>query len=78
MSNLTAKTLRKRSPERIAANYAHAVWHVFDDYSEEDAQTGNVTVEIPAFAWKELNRVIDLLGDDPHEVLHTLIGVNDD
>lgn len=64
-------------PARIAAQFAHAVDHILDDYAEENAQTGEVTVSIPADQWKELNRVLDLLGDDPHEVLHDLIGVND-
>lgn len=61
---------------RIAAQVAHALYHILDDYAEENAQTGVVTLEIPAHEWKELNRVIDLLGDDPHETLHDLIGVN--
>lgn len=62
---------------KIAAQIAHSVYHILDDHAEEHAQTGNVTVRIPAREWKELNRVIDLLGTDPHEVLHDLIGVND-
>lgn len=64
------------TPARIAAQVAHAVYHILDD-SEENAQTGVVTLEISAEDWAEINRVIDLLGDDPHEVLHDLIGVND-
>lgn len=63
-------------PARIAAQVAHAMYHILDD-SEENAQTGVVTLEISREDWAELNSVIDLLGDDPHEVLHDLIGVND-
>lgn len=62
---------------RIIANFAHATLHILDDWAEENAQTGEVTIEIPACEWKELNRVLDLLGDDPHGVLHDAIGVNE-
>lgn len=63
--------------KRILANIVHATLHILDDWAGENAQTGEVTVEIPADEWKELNRVIDLLGDDPHELTHDLLGVND-
>lgn len=64
-------------PTRNAAQVAHAVLHILDDYAVENAQTGDVIVEIPAWAWKELNDSFDSIGDDPHEALHDLIGVND-
>ncbi|HEX5461862.1 MAG TPA: hypothetical protein VFX20_18000 [Steroidobacteraceae bacterium] len=73
----TPGSLPKGSKGRIAANIAHAIYHILDDYGEEHAQTGVCTVEIPAFAWTELNEIIDKLGDDPHGALHDLIGVND-
>lgn len=60
---------------RIVANIAHAALHILDDYAEENAQTGEVIVEIPKWAWAELNGSIDRLGDDPHEVLHQMLDV---
>jgi hypothetical protein len=60
---------------KIIGNFAHAILHILDDWAEEDAQTGETVVEIPADQWKEVNRVLDLLGDDPHAVLHRSIGI---
>lgn len=71
MSNLSSKP-----SNRLLANIVHAVLHILDD-SEENAQTGIVTLEISKDDWTELNRVIDLISDDPHESLHDLIGVNE-
>ena len=62
---------------RLLANIVHALLHILDD-SEENAQTGVVSLEISKDDWAELNRVIDLISDDPHETLHELIGVNDE
>jgi hypothetical protein len=61
---------------RLLANIVHAVLHILDD-SEENAQTGIVTLEISKDDWVELNRVIELISDDPHETLHDLINVNE-
>lgn len=57
------------------AAFSHWMWHALDDFAGENAQTGECAVEFPADDWKRCNELLDAIGEDPHETLHTILGI---
>lgn len=72
-----AEITRLRAQLATVAAFSHWMWHALDDFAAENAQTGECTVEFPADDWKRCNELLDAIGDDPHETLHTILGIGD-
>lgn len=68
MTQPTSKTVSQFALVAVV----HRLLHILDD-AEENAQTGEVTIEVSKWDWKSLNDVIDKLGDSPHDLMHDLM-----
>lgn len=60
--------------QRLLAGIVHTVEHVLDDWAEENAQTGEVTLTIPAHDWKRINDAYDRVD---HDDVHAILGIGD-
>lgn len=64
--------MTKKVSQFALAAVVHRLLHILDD-AEENAQTGEVIIEVTKWEWKSLNDVIDKLGDSPHDLMHDLM-----
>lgn len=69
MTNISSK----RVSQFALAAVVHRLLHILEDGAEENAQTGEVTIDVPKWEWKSLNDAIDKLGDSPHDLMHDLM-----